>query len=206
MDPRKARTTEAILSAAESLIGQHGVNGVTFKQIGERIGSANRNVVQYHMGDMDQMVKHIFAWRLPALEARRAALLSIAEAEVDAPSVRALLDILFRPIFETVDDEGVRVFARFLCGVYFSDRMDLRAEFAKTAPVSDRIIKMLGRYFDSKSRQLFPIRLLAVSQMIVSFLARLDSHSTPPRDEQIFQDLLSISAAALLTPTTNPSS
>ena len=56
-DPRREATARALIEAAESLFGQAGVDGVSTRQIGAAIGSANTNVVAYHFGAKDALIE-----------------------------------------------------------------------------------------------------------------------------------------------------
>src|SRR6476659_10180897 len=75
--PKAAQSTkEQILLAGERLIADHGVDGVSMRQIGAAIGSGNNSAVLYHFGSKENLVEAIFEYRLPRLRARRAELIA----------------------------------------------------------------------------------------------------------------------------------
>jgi AcrR family transcriptional regulator len=75
--PAAARSTkEQILVAAERMIADHGVDGVSMRQIGTAVGSGNNSAVLYHFGSKDKLVEAIFEHRLPRLRERRAELIA----------------------------------------------------------------------------------------------------------------------------------
>jgi AcrR family transcriptional regulator len=75
--PAAAKSTkEQILLAAERLIADHGVDGVSMRQIGTAVGSGNNSAVLYHFGSKDNLVTAIFEHRLPGLRERRAQLIA----------------------------------------------------------------------------------------------------------------------------------
>jgi AcrR family transcriptional regulator len=75
--PAAAKSTkEQILLAAERLIADHGVDGVSMRQIGAEIGSGNNSAVLYHFGSKEKLVEAIFEYRLPRLRERRAELVA----------------------------------------------------------------------------------------------------------------------------------
>ena len=75
--PAAVRSTkEQILLAAERLIADHGVDGVSMRQIGAAIGSGNNSAVLYHFGSKEKLVEAIFEYRLPRLRERRAELVA----------------------------------------------------------------------------------------------------------------------------------
>ena len=69
-------TKEQILLAAERMIADHGVDGVSMRQIGTAVGSGNNSAVLYHFGSKDNLVTAIFEYRLPGLRERRAELIA----------------------------------------------------------------------------------------------------------------------------------
>src|SRR3954454_22049946 len=74
--PGAAKSTkEQILLAAERLIADHGVDGVSMRQIGAAVGSGNNSAVLYHFGSKEKLVEAIFEYRLPRLRERRAELI-----------------------------------------------------------------------------------------------------------------------------------
>lgn len=75
--PAAARSTkEQILLVAERLIADHGVDGVSMRQIAVEVGSGNNSAVLYHFGSKDKLVQAIFEYRLPPLRERRATLIA----------------------------------------------------------------------------------------------------------------------------------
>jgi AcrR family transcriptional regulator len=69
-------TKEVILLAAERLFAQHGISGVSMRQIGAAAGTSNNSAVQYHFGSKDGLVEAILSYRLPGFHQRRALLIA----------------------------------------------------------------------------------------------------------------------------------
>lgn len=89
-------TKEQILLAAERLIGEHGVDGVSMRQIGTAVGSGNNSAVLYHFGSKESLIRAIFEYRLPRLRERRATLI-----EERRPSdLRGWLECQIRVVLE----------------------------------------------------------------------------------------------------------
>jgi AcrR family transcriptional regulator len=101
--PAAARSTkEQILLTAERMMADHGVDGVSMRQIGTAVGSGNNSAVLYHFGSKDKLVEAIFEHRLPGLRARRAQL--IAER---APSdLRGWIECQILAVLEQSDVAG----------------------------------------------------------------------------------------------------
>ena len=62
-------TKEQIVLAAERLFAEHGIDGVSLRQIGVAAGNGNNSAVQYHFGTKDRLVQAVFEYRLPRLRA-----------------------------------------------------------------------------------------------------------------------------------------
>jgi len=94
-------TKEQILLAAERLIGEHGVDGVSMRQIGTAVGSGNNSAVLYHFGSKESLIRAIFEYRLPRLRERRAALI-----EERRPSdLRGWLECQIRVVLEQSEQQ-----------------------------------------------------------------------------------------------------
>jgi AcrR family transcriptional regulator len=91
-----ASTKQRILLVAERLIADHGVDGVSMRQIALEVGSGNNSAVLYHFGSKDKLVRAIFEHRLPRLRKRRAALL----AELCPTDLRGWLECQVRAVLE----------------------------------------------------------------------------------------------------------
>src|SRR5436305_9294854 len=95
--PAPAKSTkEQILLAAERLIAEHGVDGVSMRQIGAAVGSGNNSAVLYHFGSKEKLVQAIFEYRLPRLRERRALLI----AERQPANLRGWLECQIYAVLE----------------------------------------------------------------------------------------------------------
>jgi AcrR family transcriptional regulator len=92
-------TKEQIVLAAERLFGEQGLDNVSLRQIGAAAGAAHNSAVQYHFGTKDQLVRAIFEYRMPGIDARRR--LRIAERQPD--DLRSWLECAVLPILEQAE-------------------------------------------------------------------------------------------------------
>ncbi|MBA3908121.1 MAG: helix-turn-helix transcriptional regulator, partial [Pseudonocardiales bacterium] len=86
-------TRDKLLSAAEQLFAERGVDAVSLREITRAAGARNVIAVQYHFEDRAGVLTAILAKHLPDVDARRHALLDGIEAEIDAgagPTARAI--------------------------------------------------------------------------------------------------------------------
>ena len=93
---QRAETTEQILDAAEELFAQHGLYGVTLKDVAKRVG-VHHTLLNYYFADKKTLFDAVFARRAHVTSERRMRALEEYEAATGSrPSVegalRAFLD------------------------------------------------------------------------------------------------------------------
>ena len=114
-------TRANLLTAAEQLFATRGVEGVSLREIARSAGAKNVIAVQYHFADRDGVLRALLDKHLPAVDARRHALLDIAEdhAAEDEPTLRGMAGALVRPLGSKLSDDSggpefLRVYADLL--------------------------------------------------------------------------------------------
>jgi AcrR family transcriptional regulator len=113
-------TKEQIVLAAERLFAQHGIDGVSLRQVGVAAGASNNSVVQYHFGSRDGLVQAIFSYRLPRLHQRRTLLI----AERRPRDLRGWAECLLLPIMEQGELPGSH-YLGFIAMLYQHGRRDI---------------------------------------------------------------------------------
>lgn len=89
-------TALQLLLTAERLLAEHGVAGVSLRQIATEAGSNNNSAVNYHFGSREGLLAAIFAYRLPPLQTRRQLLLD----RCPPGELRARLEVHLLPMLE----------------------------------------------------------------------------------------------------------
>jgi AcrR family transcriptional regulator len=104
-------TRELILTTAERLFAEHGVFGVSNRQISEAAGQGNNTAVGYHFGTKTDLVRAIVRKHTEQVERTRLRML----AELgDTPEVRDWISCIVRPATEHLAESGSPTwFARF---------------------------------------------------------------------------------------------
>ncbi len=105
-DTTDADVPSRLVSAAERLIAQRGLEAVSLREVNAEAGVANASAVQYHYGGRAGLIRAILAKHHPAVEARRHALLDQFDADRSdgGPSdgsdaeLRILCGALVRPL------------------------------------------------------------------------------------------------------------
>ena len=94
-----AATALELLLTAERLFAEHGLAGVSLRQIGVEAGSANNSAVSYHFGSKEGLVAAIFGYRLPLLLQRR----QLLKARLRPGELRSRLEAHLLPVFELAE-------------------------------------------------------------------------------------------------------
>jgi len=120
---KKARATERpekgadakqkLLDAARDLFAEHGVEGVSLREITRAAGQGNTSALQYHFGDRAGLLQAVVAPHQAQVDARRDALLDELEAE-DRTGIRELASALVRPSAAMLEAEGGRSYLQIM--------------------------------------------------------------------------------------------
>ena len=112
LTPRSAATRAKLITVAEQLFAEHGVDGVTLNEIGKAAGQRNAAVCQYHFGNKEGLLQAIIDKHVPGIAARRHALLDQLEQE-GRGSLRDVVKAFVYPVAEKLlDADGGRDFIR----------------------------------------------------------------------------------------------
>ena len=184
-DPRGEATRAALIEAAESLFAQAGVEGVSTRQIGAAIGSSNTNVVAYHFGSKQALIREVYRYRLPAIDTRRGELFAKAQQAGMDKDALTLVRVFFFPLFEQTDSAGRHSYVRFLSGLERSGMISTRVELNDEFP---------------ETRALFGERIRMVTALVASALQQIDfeAGSDEARSARLFGDAVAMAAAALV--------
>jgi AcrR family transcriptional regulator len=96
-------TRARLISAAERLFAERGIDGVSLREINRASGARNAVAVQYHFEGRAGVVRAIIAKHRPAVESRRHELLDEYEA-AGRDDLWTLAGALVRPLAAKLDD------------------------------------------------------------------------------------------------------
>ena len=109
-------TQVRLLDAAEQLIGERGVDGVSLRAI-NAAAESNVAAAHYHFGSKATLVRAVLDRRMAVLAEERSERLAALEHD-PSPSPRAVASVFVTPLFElTADQSGAR-YVRFLAALY----------------------------------------------------------------------------------------
>lgn len=148
--PRAYKSTPmAIIEAAERLFGTYGIESVSLRQIGLEANVANKSAVTYHFGDRDELIRAIWAQRLPALEARRRMMLRQIYERGEERDPHAVMRALILPNYELLDAKGAhRYTAFFRHALRWRRGKEMRDSEMALTPASDEALRLLASLAD----------------------------------------------------------
>ena len=97
-----ASTRDRLVTAAERLFAERGIDAVSLREISRAADSRNVIALQYHFTDRAGVVRAILEKHLPDVEANRQAVLD--EYEAGPPDLRLLASALVRPMAAKLAD------------------------------------------------------------------------------------------------------
>jgi AcrR family transcriptional regulator len=98
---RASITTERLILAAERLYADHGLDGISLRQIAEAAGQKNHASIQYHFGSKDALLRAIVRYRTEDAQEQRRKLLDELEASGRQHNVKNLIEAALVPLVES---------------------------------------------------------------------------------------------------------
>lgn len=113
--PRRSRrglsTRDALVGAAEKLIGERGLARVSVAQIARAADQRSRAAPQYYFKSLEDLALAVMERRGPAIRARRAAMLDALQRAGRSHDIRALVEAVVLPVTGLLGSSG----AHFRC-------------------------------------------------------------------------------------------
>jgi len=186
-------TRARLIAAAEQLFAEHGVAGVSLREITRSAGARNAIALQYHFDDRAGVVRAILDKHLLAVDARRNAILDEIDAR-GAADLRALAAALVRPLAaKLADADGGREFLQIYA--------DLVNRPAPKIPSSDRAgslerWRVMVEPLLAEDAARLHRRFTAILHTVLELSRR--ARSGPHRDDRLFTSYLVDVVTAIL--------
>lgn len=130
--PVSTGTREALILAGERLFAEHGINGVSLRQINTDAGQKNSSAAHYHFGSKQALIKAIHSYRLESVNQRRHAWLEKLHVGGKQGDIRAIVETIVHPIVEEIHEtEGGSYYIRFLAQVVGHPKIDVSELWSK---------------------------------------------------------------------------
>ena len=95
----RGSTVDRLIEVAERLFAEHGLDGVSLRQIAAEAGTLNNSAVRYHFGSKEALVTAIIEYRLPHIIQRR----ELLAARSDPDDLRSVLEAHLLPVIEMAE-------------------------------------------------------------------------------------------------------
>lgn len=198
----RLESAERLIEAAERLIGEHGVHGVSLREISRAAGQRNNYAVQYHFGDFAGLMQAIRQRRMPEVERRRAELLSVAHKEGRLRNTRTLTELLHLPVIQHRSANGERHFARFVLAMLTSpDVANFGEGFFESMPIGTHVLELLQSLYPE-----IPIGLVLERQRLIGIMVLTSlfnsrpGYDRPAYDAALIDNVLDMASAAFAAP------
>lgn len=189
-----------ILRAAEALFAEHGIDGVSLREINRAAGQGNASAVQYHFGDREGLLMAVLARHQGDTDPRRHRLLDEYEAG-GASDLRALAAALVIPLADKLTDpDGGRAYLRVACEFYTRARS--LADLGKNRDPGHSMARwhrLVEARLPDQEDTLLPSRYPAVRLALAELARRAEER--PRRDYRLFTSYLTDLVTAVLATT-----
>jgi AcrR family transcriptional regulator len=200
-NPPTSDTRTLLLDVAERLFAERGIAAVSLRTVGSEAGQRNNSAAQYHFGSRRGLLKAIVETRSAPVEQRRAELVDALLATGRSPTAADLLEALFRPLAETLDQPRHTHYLRFLVQVMADP--DTHESWGVSGRSTAWVHRELRRLLPELSAADFVRRLewctLTALQVLADHGLRRGTPSWPTTD-QVVAELVAMETALLQSP------
>ncbi|MBB5167798.1 helix-turn-helix domain-containing protein [Mycobacterium sp. AZCC_0083] len=193
-------TRSQLISAAERLFAERGVDGVSLNEINRDAGQRNASALQYHFSDRAGLLKAIMDKHGPDVDARRDVLLQ-QYRDAGQADLRALAAALVLPVAAKLSDpDGGREFLRIFAELV--NRPDPQFDVLMNEAIGVGILtwrECVDPLLSRESVEIFHTRFAAIRFTHVELAAR--AAARPRADDRLFTSrLIDLVAAVLASP------
>jgi AcrR family transcriptional regulator len=198
-----AQSTQVrLLDAAEHLIGERGVAGVSLRAINADAGS-NVAAAHYHFGSKEALVRAVLDRRMTVLAEERLAQLSAIEHD-RAPAPRDVAAVFVGPLFDfAATDEG-RGYVRFLDALHRAGGEWLAVLDAAFAPQWAELEPVLARALPDLDAERRGRRLGLASETQLRMLAYPDRYAGGLDPDAYRDEVIDVFTAIVAGPSQQP--
>jgi len=189
-----------ILRAAERLMAERGIDGVSLREINRTANQGNASALHYHFGDRQGLVDAILDRHQRTSDPRRHLMLDAYEEAGDG-DIRMLASALVDPLVEKLrDDDGGRAYLRVAHEFYSrAQRLeDLGPRRNPTASAA-RWHRLVAARLPQQEERRYPSRYPALRLALGETARR--AQDKPRRDDALFASTLTDFVAAVLDTT-----
>lgn len=163
---RATQTRHKIIAAAEQLFAERGMESVSLAEINAASEQRNRNAVQYHFGDKQQLLQAVFDKHGAGIHQHRCDILDGIESS-NAFSLDDLVSALVLPVAEKLNDkDGGVAFVRINSRLAFNNSQRFYLNDDEGGKGEQRLASLLQQRLQHLEESVLELRLaLAVDLM-----------------------------------------
>jgi AcrR family transcriptional regulator len=201
----QAGTREKLMSAAERLFAERGVESVSIRDIAAAAG-VNSALIAYHFGGKEELFVAVYKAIADPINTERRRRFDALEKLSPGPSLEEILEAWMRPaLVDYVDAEHARFAKLALVGALYDQRGQGRLGPDVFNEVNDRFVGFLQRALPDVPRATLVWRLyfligavMMAARQRARGMAILSNGQCDPRDtEAMYQELLAFAVAGL---------
>lgn len=203
---RGVEAQHALVVAAERLFAEHGIHGVSLRDVAAAAGQRNNSAVQYHFGDRRGLVAAVYRSHMTRIDARRVAMLLDLQAAA-GPDLADLVRIVVEPLVDEVA-ASAGWYGRFLATCRWQP---LAVEVSGELEVTRGLTATVARLRDALAelpRDLRRHRLDLLHDSVIAAVAAWEWARDRDRPhlaaDRLTDDVVATTTALLLAPTVQP--
>ncbi|MCX9191270.1 TetR family transcriptional regulator [Carbonactinospora thermoautotrophica] len=121
---KRTPARELMIAAAERLFAEHGIDGVSLREVAAEAGQRNNSAAQYHFGNKEGLVRAVFEHRIAEIDDRRRQMVAELDAAGRGTDLRGLVEAAVHPLVEFVLAQPEKSWAlRFLAQLVVSPEL-----------------------------------------------------------------------------------
>jgi AcrR family transcriptional regulator len=197
--------SEQLVLAAERLFAQHGLDGVSLRQIVTAAGLHNPAAVQYHFKNKAGLLRAVVLHRVKAFNQRRQQMLDELVATGREHDLRGLVEAIVCPLAE-LEPPGSH-YVRFLARLHYHRELTnvfdtIDDEYGSSGRLSGKLFdEALGGLPPALRRQRFSMALDLLLQGLAERQRELESgEAVAVSDDEFLEDLVNCAVGMLSAP------
>lgn len=194
-----------IISTAEQLFGQHGIDGVSLNEINKAAGQRNTSALHYHFGSKMGLLEAIMCEHYEGIEAKLNLALDKLEAKTDL-EWRDIIAAITQPYIDKLDDERGVSYLRIMAQLLnVSTDFVVKGRIGREDVARHRIFQLFKREKLQLAKPVRDIRMILYSTLLFHSLAAYSrfqaaEQENPMGDKQLFSNNLVDSLVGVLNP------
>jgi len=197
-----------LILTAERLFSEHGIEGVSLRQIVSEAGLVNSYLIHHHFGDREGLVQAVYDLRLQDLDKGCRLRLEAVRRSGGEIGPQELIAARFMPLVESLDAHAQKTYPLFLLRLLYQGSVDhphLRSKVPQ--PACNEVNRRLAECFPGLPAEVFNTRFRLASDLFLSAMVEKRRLAATGRDpyaseSPYWHEIINILAAIFRQPFT----